>query len=316
MNKAIQSILGDLYKLDPKLKKSEKDLVPLLHKLVEAKPHIKLDSSFVKNLRNQLMVRANELMETERPIKANWFSRFLAPLMGGAVAFAALMIGLMVWNGQLDFAQKPESIPQPTSMALRTALPPATPEPTSAPEAGTSAKPAPTEPSEPLVEAPAPAPATTPAPAKILKRETVKPPTILQAPKPEEVPASAPMMLQAVPTEEGAGDDAAPAPKATLKSADMATAGVSNVGIDPIAYAQSALKRAKAGERKITVSSTQIGFRSPQAMINLNFDNLPAGFTEIVGALPADYKAFVDYAGGTPQYYIYFEKNYQWYGPF
>jgi len=30
MEKIIQSILGDLYKLDPKLKKSEKDLVPLL----------------------------------------------------------------------------------------------------------------------------------------------------------------------------------------------------------------------------------------------------------------------------------------------
>jgi len=88
------------------------------------------------------------------------------------------------------------------------------------------------------------------------------------------------------------------------------------VGIDPIAYSLSALKRAQAGERKITADSAQIGFRSPQEMISLNFDNLPQGFKEIANALPAGYRAFVDQAGSTPEYYIYFENTYQWHGPF
>ncbi len=110
MNKNIQTILRDLYSMDPELKKFEKYLVPLLSRLVEAKPNLKLDQKFVENLRHQLTMRANELMEgakpAESPAKVGWFSQFFAPLMGGTVALAALIIGLMVWNGNLVFVPK------------------------------------------------------------------------------------------------------------------------------------------------------------------------------------------------------------------
>lgn len=106
MEKIIQSILRDLYELDPELKKYEKDLIPLLQKLAKAKPNLKLDENFVSRLKNQLMARADELMETEMPARTNWFSRVFAPLMGGTLALAALAIGIMVWNGNEKFASK------------------------------------------------------------------------------------------------------------------------------------------------------------------------------------------------------------------
>ena len=298
MNKLIQSILRDLYDLDPEMKKLEKDLVPLLEKLVEAKPSLKLDQGFVKNLRQKLMGRADELMETERPTRINWFHRFFSPLMGGTVALAALMIGLMVWKGNEAVVQESQFIQ-------------------------TVAEPVAYEPSEPLVAKPEPAPTPAPAP----KTETVAKPTQAlektsdksvppASPVAEEPTATAPMMLQAVPTEGGARESTPPpAEKATFRemaASDDASAGSS----DQTSILESALRRAQSGERKITANSAQIGFRSPQELISLNFDYLPDGFEEIKSILPAGYRAFVDTAGGTTEYYIYVQNAYQWYGPF
>ena len=55
MSDTLQSILNDLYELDPEMKKSETDLIPLLRKLVESKPNLELNEQFVANLRNQIM---------------------------------------------------------------------------------------------------------------------------------------------------------------------------------------------------------------------------------------------------------------------
>jgi hypothetical protein len=199
------------------------------------------------------------------------------------------MIGLMVWNGEIGVGPKPEATP----MIARNLMAPKAEE--SVPEIPSTPK-------------PKQAPVKTQAQDNLAQKEPV-------VPAPSAV--SAPMMLQALPAQGGAESTTPPlAPKASTRTTDMATAGVSNVGVDPVAYALSALKRAQAGERKITVESAQVGFRSPQELIGLNFDYLPEGFKEITNALPAGYRAFVDNASPTPEYYIYFEKTYQWYGPF
>lgn len=296
MNPNLQSILGDLYSLDPKLRESEKDLIPLLEKLVESKPDLKLDEQFVSSLRNQIMVRANELMESGKPTQVNWFHRFLTPLMGGSVALAALVIGLMVWNGQTGLLQTPKPTPEATSLAMKDALPPSTSEPVLAPKANTSAKPA------------------TIAPKASEKVEQ-------RAPVAEESPASAPMLLQALPAENGAGATT-PAPEVAPTAAlrQMAPVSAADQTANRDSIINSAFTRAQAGELKITANSEPSGSRLAKDIIAIDFNKLPEGFVEIPSVLPAGTRAFEDlsptWSDGLPQYYLYFEKENQWYGPF
>jgi hypothetical protein len=128
-------------------------------------------------------------------------------------------------------------------------------------------------------------------------------------------------MLTAEPVEGGPETATPPpTPKATLREMGPAGVGSPNPVGDKASIIQAALSRAQSGERKITSDSKQIGERSPQELIGINFDNLPEDFVEITSVLPTGYKAFEDlsptWSDGTPEYYIYFEKTYQWYGPF
>jgi hypothetical protein len=295
MNDTVQSILDDLVALDPSLRKSEKDLIPLLEKLVDSKPRLDLDDHFAADLRTQLMAHADGLMETSKQSQKSWFARFLAPLMGGAVAFAALMIGLMAWNGQIGVGSRHEATPATAPMAAQNRMAPTV--------------------EEPIANTP-PAPMAKQAPAKPQAQDN-------GATKMPEGPritteAPAPAALQALPAEGEAEATPQPpsAPKRMLRETNTASAGISNVGNGSTTILQDALRRAQSGERKINSDSKQIGFRSPQELMALNFDNLPSGFEEIQSTLPAGVRAYVDWASGKPEYYLYFEKSYQWYGPF
>jgi len=296
MNETIQSILGDLYALDPELKKSEKDLIPLIERLAESKLDLSLDEGFVTNLRNQLMVRADEMMEADKPATSNWLSRFLAPLMGGTVALAALMIGLMVWNGQVGIGPKPETAPAAAPMAIQNLATPKAEEPVA------DIPPSPIAKQVPL--------ATKPQ-GNLTKK----------APEAVEVPAAepAPMMLQALPAEGGVDSTTSALGAIPTASDQKIGFGIPSQG-NQTSIILAALSRAQAGERKITANSKQIGQRSTQEILGLNFDNLPDGFEEIKSILPAGFRAFQDqsatWSDGALEYYVYFENTYEWYGPF
>jgi len=124
MNKTLKSILSDLYKLDPELKKSEKALIPLLEKLVESKPDLKLDDRFVQNLRAKLMERADELAGDKKPIRPSLFSRILTPILGGTIVMATLAFALMYWNGNLVLISNPSQKSLVTELKDRDAFGP------------------------------------------------------------------------------------------------------------------------------------------------------------------------------------------------
>jgi hypothetical protein len=54
MNKQMQSILDELYALDPELKTRETELLPILEKLLKSKPDAQPDDAFVQRLRTML----------------------------------------------------------------------------------------------------------------------------------------------------------------------------------------------------------------------------------------------------------------------
>lgn len=284
MNKTLQSILNDLYTLDPELEKSEKDLIPLLEKLVASKPNLTLDEQFVVNLRSQILVRADDLMKAENPAQASWFHRFLSPLVGGTVALAALVIGLMVWRGQTGLVA-PESAPEAPSLAMKTALPPA-------------------------ITMPAPTPESD-AIAENVSQKTSEP----------KAPENAPMMFQAMPAEGGAETTQPalePAPMAGLRQ--MAPVSASDQAENRDAIIKAAFERVQAGELKITATEESGGVRSAKDILAIDLSHLPEAFIEIPSVLPEGIRAFEDqmptWSDGLPQYYLYFEKEGQWYGPF
>jgi hypothetical protein len=291
MNETLQSILNDLYELDPELKKSEKDLIPLLEKLAESKPDLNLDENFVTNLRNQLMVHADEMMATERPTQAGWFSRFLAPLMGGTMALAALMIGLMVWNGQLGVKPKPEAAPAIAPMMARSLT---------VRNTGETA--------DDRVQAP-----EEPKALSDGTQETTEPIG-------STVAEPAPMMFQAVPAEDSAGTTI-PAPEAApMASRKMSPDSVEGQATNRKTFITLAFEKVQAGEGKITADSGSLGVRSAKNILAIDLNNLPEAFIEVPSILPEGYRSFEDqmptWSDGAPQYYIYSEKEGQWHGPF
>ena len=108
MKKSIKSIIDDLYKIDPSLKKQEKDLEKLVEKLIEAKPDIKMDKVFVKNLRRCLSSKADEMME-KIPKKFGLLN-FLYAFGGTAMALVIIVsifgqnkIGVPMPGGTVEF---------------------------------------------------------------------------------------------------------------------------------------------------------------------------------------------------------------------
>ena len=87
MENDIQSILKDLYMIDPELKKQEKDLEKLIEQLLKSKPDIKVDTFFIENLRRQLDARAEELSSSAlKPNFMAMFNRLFYPFAGGILA--------------------------------------------------------------------------------------------------------------------------------------------------------------------------------------------------------------------------------------
>ncbi|MFH1522206.1 MAG: hypothetical protein ABIE43_00110 [Patescibacteria group bacterium] len=72
----IQNILNDLYMIDPGLKNHEEKLIKIINKLLESRPDTKFDKAFAKQLRAELMAKAEELKRQPSPAKTPVWSFF------------------------------------------------------------------------------------------------------------------------------------------------------------------------------------------------------------------------------------------------
>ena len=98
--KNVNQLLKDLYKTDPDLMEYEKELKKILKQMLENEPDIKLDKTFVENLKKQLTLRAEELSEA-MPHRTGWMNKVIFALSGAAVtAIAFIAITQSVPVGQ------------------------------------------------------------------------------------------------------------------------------------------------------------------------------------------------------------------------
>jgi hypothetical protein len=100
MKNDIQSILEDLYMIDPGLEKDEKNLKKLIEQLIQAKPDIAIDKQFAEGLRRQLMARADEL-KASKPNLMTLVHRFIYPLAGGVLATVLIVVTLVYFRSPM-----------------------------------------------------------------------------------------------------------------------------------------------------------------------------------------------------------------------
>lgn len=93
MNKQLRSILDDLYVLDPSLKSHEQELIPLVEKLLKAKPHAEPDPAFVQKLR-VLLNEKSEARSTKSEMSSSLFS-FLS-LPKSLYAVTGVVLGVLL----------------------------------------------------------------------------------------------------------------------------------------------------------------------------------------------------------------------------
>lgn len=88
MNSDIEHILGELYEIDPSLKKHEELLRRIIPTLLAAKPELSIDDAFVARLKSELMqAHASRTISGLRPVLSPFFSRNFA-----VVAVAAVVV--------------------------------------------------------------------------------------------------------------------------------------------------------------------------------------------------------------------------------
>ncbi len=90
MNKHLHDILGELYALDPELRAHEKELMPILEKLMKFKPNATPDEAFVQKLRIMLRDKASEPESQHLKAKSSFLSFFSMYKLNYAVTGAIL----------------------------------------------------------------------------------------------------------------------------------------------------------------------------------------------------------------------------------
>ncbi len=85
MHDHIETMLNDLYTLDPSLRERDTDVRNIVHALITHKPAVTIDSVFVTDLRRTLLT-------TPRSIPSPWYTWFAHAAPVGVVALIMLMI--------------------------------------------------------------------------------------------------------------------------------------------------------------------------------------------------------------------------------
>ncbi len=94
MKSSVKQFLADLYEIDPTLKAHEKDLLPLLQKLIAEDPATAPDDAFVQRLRMQLRERA-----AAQPSRTVW-QKFHYLFTGAATAAIIIPVAVIITNQQ------------------------------------------------------------------------------------------------------------------------------------------------------------------------------------------------------------------------
>lgn len=106
MDKKIQSILSDLYKIEPKLKESEKKLIQIIEALLEAKPDTKFDQAFAQNLKTKLI----QNKPTTKSFNFGFMRKITYVISGMAGAFVLVFAGYFAMqNGFISGISSKES---------------------------------------------------------------------------------------------------------------------------------------------------------------------------------------------------------------
>ncbi|MFA7682326.1 MAG: hypothetical protein WCX61_04840, partial [Candidatus Peribacteraceae bacterium] len=103
----IQTILADLYTIDPTLKDHEAELIPLIETLLKERPDAKPDKHFVQTLRRMLHARSQELANT--PSVSSTLFPFST--MKFVYAIAGALVGIAITGPAVYFSLNNPSVP-------------------------------------------------------------------------------------------------------------------------------------------------------------------------------------------------------------
>lgn len=78
MKEQIDKILGEIFLIDPELKKHEKELKKIMQEIIDKKPDTKFDAAFKEELKARILARAEELIR-EKSAKKRWLKEFFTP---------------------------------------------------------------------------------------------------------------------------------------------------------------------------------------------------------------------------------------------
>lgn len=109
MNKKFQTILAEIYKLEPNLKDHEQELVKIIEEFERSKPESKFTKKFETELKEKIMQKISEIQaeKTQKIPLAILFNRFLSPLS----YFLAGILLTMIFYPHL-FTTKDQKIPK------------------------------------------------------------------------------------------------------------------------------------------------------------------------------------------------------------
>jgi hypothetical protein len=100
MNKKIQKILEDVYRVAPELREEEAEIVEIVSEMLKKVPNIEPDKNFIKRLREILnqKIQAKELSSSKGNLFLVWYKRFFASAMG-AVIVLLIVFSFLSNNG-------------------------------------------------------------------------------------------------------------------------------------------------------------------------------------------------------------------------
>ncbi len=115
MDNKTQEIISDLFKIDPDLKKYEKEIIIIINEYMMSKPDTKFDEEFAQRLKVEILQRAAEIKKTA-PVKNQFIYKpsFLIKLiysLAGAAAILLIILPVTLYynrqnNGKITNGQK------------------------------------------------------------------------------------------------------------------------------------------------------------------------------------------------------------------
>jgi hypothetical protein len=105
MDKRIENILNDLYRIDPTLKAHEQELISLVSNLILAKPDTKFDETFASQLRAELL--ETKIRPMPSPYRSFFVSRAFYSVVGSAITILVVVPFTFIATQRATSPEKP-----------------------------------------------------------------------------------------------------------------------------------------------------------------------------------------------------------------